>query len=94
MVDLEQFREAVDFMLMHGTREQCIRAGDMLQAIIDNAGKAGGVDDAAARVWEAMQEAGYLYSGGPLADAHPDDQQHARRIALAALAAHDAVIGK
>lgn len=38
-VDLEQFREAVDFMLMRGTREQCIRAGNMLQAIIDNAGK-------------------------------------------------------
>lgn len=38
-VDLEQFREAVEFMLTHGTREQCIRAGDMLQAIIDNAGK-------------------------------------------------------
>ena len=38
-VDLEQFREAVEFMQMRGTREQCIRAGDMLQAIIDNAGK-------------------------------------------------------
>lgn len=38
-VDLEQFREAVEFMQMRGTREQCIRAGDMLQAIIDKSGK-------------------------------------------------------
>lgn len=40
-------------------------------------------DQAAATVWAAMQEAGYLFSAEPFAEAHPDDQEKCRRIAAA-----------
>ncbi|TGW16886.1 hypothetical protein E4417_16815 [Stenotrophomonas maltophilia] len=43
-------------------------------------------DVVAATVWEALQEAGYLFSAGPFAEAHPDDQEKCRRI-VAAIAA-------
>lgn len=38
----------------------------------------------AAAVWAAMKESGYLFSSEPFAEAHPDDQEKCRRIALAA----------
>jgi hypothetical protein len=45
------------------------------------------IDTPAAAAWKAMGDENYLFGGGPLEDAHPDDQAAAGRIAAAVLAA-------